>query len=201
MYDVLILLGALILIILGLIVAYKGVDLMTHFIRSTGGLLLGIVFFIIGGIVGILLGPLVAIVAAIVAGIIGFILGFIFAPSLLWLLLSLVVFVIFFNIGSNTADALGAGSAVVFASGLISGLLGSWLFSHIARRALAGATSVIGGLLVGTGTFMILLNYQSLPVAAGAGAAVFMIVSLTGYGASRPRGSGRSRKRRSGRRR
>jgi hypothetical protein len=46
---------------------------------------------------------------------------------------------------------------------------------------LAGAASLAGGLMVGSGTFLILLEYASFEIAAGVGLGVLVFVFLKGY--------------------
>jgi hypothetical protein len=179
------LIGAIILVILGLVIAYKGFDLLKGFVRTTGAILGGIVFFLIGGFIGLFFGPFIAIAAAVLMGILGMILGAILAPTLLWLMLSIIVFVICFNIGANVAGDLGASDIMVLVVGIISGILGSWLFSNLARRALVGATSTVGGLMVGAGAFLISMEYFGLVPSAVIGIVALVIVSSTGYGANR----------------
>lgn len=194
MADILVLIGAAVLILMGLVIAYRGLKILESFVRTAGALILGIVLMIVGGTVGLLFGPLVALIGALVGGVLGLILGALLAPTLLWLMLTIVVFIVCFNIGASTADSLGASNVLVWVIAILVGLIGSWIFSFLARRVLAGATSLVGGLLAGAGTFMILLEYTSFEISAGIGAAVLVLVFLTGYGANRK--SGRRHKKR-----
>ncbi len=184
MFDIstsVIFIGSVILVLMGLIIAYKGFDLLKHFVRSTGAILGGILFFIIGGVIGMFFGPLIAIAAAIVMGILGMIIGAILAPSLLWLMLSIVVFIVCFNIGGTVAENFGASGIMALVIGMISGFIGAWIFSFMARKLLVGATSIVGGLMVGAGTFMVLIGRYGFTVAAVSGTIILVLVALTGY--------------------
>ena len=184
MFDIstsVIFVGAMILVLMGLIIAYKGFDLLKHFVRSTGAIIGGIVFFIIGGVIGMFFGPLIAIAAAIIMGILGLMIGALLAPTLLWLMLSIVVFIVCFNIGGTVAENFGASGIMVLVIGMISGFIGAWMFSFLARKLLVGATSVVGGLMVGAGTFMIIIGLFGFTAAAIGGTIALVLVALTGY--------------------
>jgi hypothetical protein len=184
-----VLIGSIVLIVLGLVIAYRGLHLLKNFVRTTGAILMGLILFLVGGTIGLLFSPLFAIIGAIGGGILGLIIGFILAPTLLWLLLSIIVFMICFNIGSSIADTLTDTQVVILIAGFIAGLIGSWTFSLVAKRMLAGAASTAGGLMVGSGIFLILLNYvdTSLLIASIGGLVGLIVVASTGYGANRPK--------------
>lgn len=193
-----ILIGAIILILMGLVIAYKGFDLLKNFVRTTGAIIMGILFFIIGGVIGILFGPLIAIVAAIIGGILGLIIGAILAPTLLWLLLSAIVFIICFNLGATGAESLGASELIAIVAGIFVGLIGSWFISRLARALLVGATALVGGLLVGAGAYLIILDPYGFTLAIAAGIGTMIFVAATGFMANRDKGH-RKKKRKHGR--
>lgn len=184
-----VLIASIVLIVLGLIIAYRGLHLMKNFVRSTGAVICGIIFFLVGGAVGLLFSPLIGLIGAVAGGIIGLIVGFLLAPTLLWLILSIIVFMICFNIGSSVADNFTSNQIMIIIAGFAAGLIGSWLFSYLAKRMLAGAASTVGGLMFGSGLFLMLLyNFDTGFMTAGiAGLVGFLLVAVTGYGANRPK--------------
>jgi hypothetical protein len=113
---------------------------------------------------------------------------------MLWLMLTIVVFIACFNIGASAADSVGASAILVWVVAVLAGLIGSWIFSFIARRVLAGAASLAGGLLVGSGVYLIILEYYHNEIAAGIGFAALILVFLTGYGANRGESGKRKKK-------
>lgn len=189
--DLLILGLMVLLIILGLVLALRGYKLMEKFMRLFGGIILAFTFMFIGFLIGFYLGGIWVFILGPVLGIIGFIIGLIFAPRIFWMILAMIVFALCFGLGWRIGEYLDLDGLVIWIAAFAAGIIGSWVFGMIARKLMVAATSLIGGIMVGIGVFIILLESFDMVVAGGAGLGAVLLVSLVGYLLQRGKKRGR----------
>jgi hypothetical protein len=179
--DILILASMVLLIILGLILGLRGYKLMERFMRIFGGIVLAFTLMLIGFLIGFYLGGIWVFLLGPILGVIGFIIGFIFAPKIFWMILAIVVFALCFGLGWEIGHQLEMDSIIITIIALAAGMIGSWIFGMIAKKLLVAATSLVGGAMVGVGSFVILSESLDLPTATGISVGAGLAVALLGY--------------------
>lgn len=180
--------GLIVFMLLGLIVTFKGFDLLKGFVRIAGGTILSIAMLFFGLFVGAFLGPLWTIVLGIAFAVLGFIIGYLIAPTILWLILSIIVFSIFWSLGWSVAERFGADGIVIYIAAFTAGILGAYLFSIFAKRLMIGATSALGALMFAVPLFILLLGPLDLILAGVVSLVSFIILSIAGYFSQRGKG-------------
>jgi len=182
--------GLVVFMLLGLLVTFKGFELLKGFVRVAGGLMLSVVMFFFGLFLGAFFGPLWTMVVGIGFAIIGFIIGFLIAPTVLWLLVSIIVFSVFWTLGWSLADHYGAQGIVLYLAAFAAGLIGAYLFSKLAKRLMVGATSALGALMFAVPLFMLLIGPLDVILAGVCSIVSFVVLALAGYYSQRGKAKG-----------
>ncbi len=187
--SILAMIGLMVFMLLGLIVAFKGFELLKGFVRVAGGMILSIAMLFFGLFVGAFLGPLWVIVLGVVFAVLGFIIGYLIAPTILWLILAIIIFSIFWTLGWSVAEHFGGDGIILYIAAFAAGILGAYLFSIFARRLMVGATSALGALMFAVPLFLLLLGPLEVIVAGAIAIASFIVLSIAGYFSQRGKGS------------
>ncbi len=187
--SILAIIGLMIFMLLGLIVAFKGFELLKAFVRMAGGIILSIAMLFFGLFVGAFLGPVWVIVLGIAFAILGFIIGYLIAPTILWLILAIIVFSIFWTLGWSVAEHFGADVIILYIAAFASGIIGAYLFSIFAKRLMVGATSALGALMFSVPLFILLMGPLGVMVAGAIAIASFIVLSIAGFFSQRGKGS------------
>ncbi|MGA1819401.1 MAG: hypothetical protein ACMUHU_00165 [Thermoplasmatota archaeon] len=183
------------LIVVGSMLALRGSDVLSGFVRLLGGSFLGGAGGYLGFRIGEYFGGEWTLAYAISMALLGFIIGFLFGPKLLQLVLTIAIFVLGAGVGYFVAEELGGDGAVPFLAGIVVGLSGAWILSSIARRLLLAATITFGSAMAGAGVLILLLNDLPLEEAGLLAFGAFIALSLTGFLVHRGELSGMGSKR------
>ena len=171
---------ALVLVALGLVLAYKGYALFKGVISIFGALVLGACFLIAGIWIGGMIGGIFSLVIPIVLAIIGCILGAILAVKIAITILGIAFAVISWTAGMAAGSELFPGQLIGFAIALIFAIVGIVVFIIFNKAMIKIATSLIGGYLTAWGANMILDPFMSDRAAFLIGAVILVAVSVSG---------------------
>lgn len=171
---------SLVLIALGLVLAYKGYALFKGLVSVFGALVLGTCFLIAGIWIGGMIGGIFTLIIPIALAIIGCIIGAILAVRIAVTMLGIAFAVISWTAGMAVGSELFEGGLAVFVTALIFAMAGIVLFIIFNKAMIKVATSVIGGYLTAWGAYMLSHGYVEERIAFIAAVIIMIAVTLSG---------------------
>jgi len=171
---------ALILLTLGLVLAYAGYRLLKGIASLLGALVLGGAMLAVGLWMGSLIGGVTAIVLPLVLGLVGALIGAFVAIKLLMLVLAIGAAIISWIAGTAVAEVFSMEPLPGFALSLACSVAGLLLFLLMSRAMIKGSTAALGSFMVFTGSFQLFEKALPPGPALAASIALGACVGITG---------------------
>ncbi|MDG6225023.1 MAG: hypothetical protein QCI82_05865 [Candidatus Thermoplasmatota archaeon] len=171
---------SLVLIVLGLVLAYRGYVLFKGVVSVFGALILGTCFLIAGIWIGGMVGGIFALLVPIALAIIGCIIGAILAVRIAVTMLGIAFAVISWTAGMAVGSELFDGGLALFVTALVFAMAAVALFIIFNKAMIKVATSVIGGYLTAWGAYTLMHGHMADGIAFLAGVVILIAVTVSG---------------------
>jgi hypothetical protein len=175
--------GAVLMLLVGLVVAMAGHWLFKTFAGLAGAILLGAGSFLMGLWIGGLFGGTLGLLIAIAMGIIGAVIGAVLAIAAATVILAVGSGILAFSVTAMVGEGVGLSDAWAALIGIAAAIISTVVFLVLARTMIRAASAVLGGFLAASGTFYLIDRTTSIGegMAFPASLVAFITVASVGF--------------------